>query len=92
MIKLQCENCNKTHTFDDEEVDFECVCTDPDRQMGAEHCYSGKIEFSCDCGEYIEVEFIFYEYPAMCVNHTESPKTSNCIVNTEPDYQAFLSE
>lgn len=92
MIKIECSKCKEIYTFEDSELDHEIVSTDPDRQMGPEHNHSGIIEFQCGkCGNAINAEFDFWEYPAMALNHSDV-KTDGCTVIEEPDYQAYLAQ
>jgi hypothetical protein len=91
MTKIQCNECEKIHLIEDDELNFECVATDH-RQMGPENTYSGEISFDCDkCNNSISAEFTFWEYPAMALNDTDF-KTEGCEVIEHPDYQAFLIE
>ena len=93
MIKLKCNECGKIHERDDSELDYEPVGSDSDRQMGIEFEYSGVIEIDCDgenCENHIEVEFNFWEYPAMALNYSEYNE-EGCIVIDEPDYQRYLT-
>lgn len=98
MIRLTCNNCGKTHEFEDSELDYECVGSDPNRQMGTENEYLGTIDFECDgklngkdCKNHIIVEFSFWEYPAMALNYSEYGE-EGCVVLEEPDYHNYLTE
>ncbi len=92
MIRLKCNNCGKIYQFEDAELDYECVGSDPDRQMGPEHEYSGKIELSCDrCRNQLIVEFNFWEYPSLVLNYAEY-NVEGCLVLEEPDYNKYLND
>lgn len=93
MIRLTCNNCGKNHEIEDSNLDYECVGSDPDRQMGTENEYLGTIDFECDgenCNNHIVVEFNFWEYPVMALNYSEYSE-EGCVVTEEPDYQSYLT-
>ena len=58
-IKCENENCGKTHDVD---LDYEEADRE-ERQMGAEITYHGECEFTCECGQDIEISRTFWEYP-----------------------------
>ena len=96
MIRLKCNNCGKIHEYKDSELEYECIASDPDRQMGVENEYLGTIERICDgekdnkdCNNHIVVEFNFWEYPMLALNYSEYSE-EGCVVLEEPDYQAYL--
>jgi hypothetical protein len=91
MIRLQCNKCPRIHEFEDSELDYEQIESDPDRQMGPENIYVGKIDLECDCGNQISVEFKFWEYPTMVLNDSEHEE-EGCIVLEEPNYNSYLNQ
>ncbi len=92
MIRLKCNNCDKIHEFQDNYLKYECIGSDPDRQMGTENEYEGILEFNCDnCENHIIAEFHFWEYPSMALNYSEY-KEEGCVILEEPDYQTYLTD
>lgn len=92
MIRLKCNNCDKIREFQDSDLEYECIASDPTRQMGTEREYSGNIDFNCDnCDNHILVEFNFWEYPVLALNYAEYNE-EGAIVLEEPDYQKYLSK
>lgn len=54
MIRLKCNNCDKIHEIQDNDLEYECIASDPDRQMGTENEYEGILEFDCEnCKKHI---------------------------------------
>lgn len=78
-IKIQCNGCQKTHQIDANEITFEQVDSD-ERQMGAEITYEGNVEIQCDCGQNIEVNHLFWEYPEGCENCKETNVSGGTVV------------
>jgi hypothetical protein len=98
MIRFKCNNCGKIHEYEDSELEYECIGSDPDRQMGVENEYLGTFELVCDgekdnkaCNNQIVVEFSFWEYPMLALNYSEYSE-EGCIVLEEPDYQSYLHQ
>lgn len=69
-LKFECEECGKIHKYHelDLDLDFECV-GGSERNMGAENQYVAKLDFECDCGNDITVEFELWEYPVGVHNY-----------------------
>jgi hypothetical protein len=78
-IKIQCNNCKKIHQTDVKEIYFEQISSD-ERQMGAEITYEGNVEIQCDCGQNIEINHLFWEYPKGVENYKETEVFSGIIV------------
>ncbi|WP_396957949.1 hypothetical protein [Nitrosomonas sp.] len=78
-IKIQCNNCDKIHQIDAKEIDFEQIGSDA-RQMGVEITYKGNVEIQCNCGQNIEINHLFWEYPQDVENDKETEVSGGIIV------------
>lgn len=68
MFSVICDKCRTTHDFPAEEADFDCTGGDQDRQMGPENIYTWEMEFNCECGQLIEIDYQAVEYPVGAYN------------------------
>lgn len=78
-IKIQCNGCQKVHQINAKEIDFAPVDSD-ERQMGTEITYEGNVEIECNCGQNIEVNHLFWEYPEGVENHKETEVSGGSVV------------
>ena len=78
FIKIQCNDCSKTHQIQADEFDFEQVDSS-EQQMGPEITYEGAAEIPCNCGKTIEVTHLYWEYPEGELSHKET-NVSGCTV------------
>ena len=89
MIRLKCEECDRIHEFEDEELNYEDVQQE-ERQMGTEVEYEGELEFTCDCNNEIKVTFRFWEYPPAAFNNSDHEE-SGCKIIEEPNYRDYIN-
>ena len=81
-IEVGCERCNKIYIINAGDIEFQEVNSEA-RQMGAEITFEGKYEIHCNCGQHIEINHIFYEYPEGFENHKKTKVSgANEINNT----------
>ncbi len=69
-IKIKCNKCEKVHSYDCSNLDWECV-ESKERNMGAENLHQTTIEETCSCGQDMAVIFNCWEYPVGAENMTE---------------------
>ena len=73
-MRIKCTQCGKEFRVDKSEIyfDWDCVETDPNREMGEEHIYESNDAVVCpQCLESILVKFTMWEYPPNCFNALE---------------------
>ncbi|MDH4472290.1 MAG: hypothetical protein QE487_06760 [Fluviicola sp.] len=91
MIRIKCKKCGTDYSFEDSEIEFECVGSD-ERSMGTENAYSAEIEYDCEkCGNSMRAQFDLWEYPIGAYNYSEY-LSFGCTVLEEPNYWKYLQE
>lgn len=56
-LLIKCTKCGKQFGYDENDADFECISSDDE---GCEYLWEE--DYSCDCGEDIQIEYQVSEY------------------------------